>query len=85
MFDVACDNTAAAGGINKHSILDPAIRPLDPILLISAVFDIEIKAQWAPIEENVIAVLHPSMISKSWTIWGSRTKSSPFGTDRRYI
>ena len=54
-IDVACDNTAVVGGINKRSIVGPAIRPLRAILLIAAVFDIEIKAHWIPTEENVIA------------------------------
>jgi len=55
MVPVACDKTATVGGINKRSILGPAIRPLSPILPISVVFDIEIKAHWVPTEEKVIA------------------------------
>jgi hypothetical protein len=53
--DVACDNAAVVGGINKRSIRGPAIRPLRAILLISAVFDIDIKAHWVSTKENVIA------------------------------
>ena len=53
--DVACDNAAVVGGINKCSILGPAIRPLRTILLISAVFDIDIKAHWVSTKENIIA------------------------------
>ena len=54
-LDVACDNAAVVGGINKRSISGPAIRPLRAILLISAVFDIDIKAHWISTKENVIA------------------------------
>src|SRR5204863_8293912 len=50
--DVACDNAAIVGGINKRSILGPAIRPLRMILLISAIFDIDIKAHWVSMKEN---------------------------------
>jgi ribonuclease HI len=53
--DVACDNTAVVNGINNRSIRGPAVHPLHTILLIAAVFDIEIKAHWIPSEENVIA------------------------------
>jgi hypothetical protein len=53
--DIACDNTAVVNGINNRSIRGPAIRPLRTILLIAAVFDIEIKAHWISSEENVIA------------------------------
>ena len=53
--DVACDNAAVVSGINKCSIRGPAIRPLRAILLISAVFDIDIKAHWVSTKENVIA------------------------------
>ena len=53
--DVACDNSAVVGGINKRSICGPAIRPLRAILLISALFDIDIKAHWVSTKENVIA------------------------------
>jgi len=56
--------------VELTSILGPAIRPLPAILLISAVVDIEIKAHWVPIEENVTAVLRPGMISRSWLILG---------------
>ena len=42
------DKTAAVGGINKRLILGPAIRPLGVILLILAVFNIEIKGTLGP-------------------------------------
>ena len=54
-IDIACDNAAVVGGINKRSILGPVIRPLRTILLISAIFDIDIKAHWVSTKENVIA------------------------------
>src|SRR5205809_1094772 len=53
--DVACDNTAVVGGLNKRSIDGPAIRPLRAILLIAAVFDIDVRAHWVSTKENVIA------------------------------
>jgi hypothetical protein len=52
---IACDNSAVVDGVNKRSIKGPAIFPLRTILLIAAVFDIEVKAHWIPSEENVIA------------------------------
>ena len=53
--DVACDNSAVVGGINNRSICGPAIRPLRTILLISALFDIDIRAHWVSTKDNVVA------------------------------
>jgi ribonuclease HI len=50
-----CDNEAVVDGINKKSIRGPAIHPLQSILLIAAVFGIELVACWIPTEENMIA------------------------------
>ena len=52
---IACDNTAVVDGITKRSIKGPAIRPLQTILLIAALFDIEILIFWIPSEENIVA------------------------------
>ena len=52
---LACDNTAVVHGINKRSIKGEAIHPLQTILLIAAVFDIEVFAFWIPSEENIVA------------------------------
>ena len=52
---LACDNDAVVDAINKHSIKGPAIRPLQDILLIAAVFDINLFAFWVPTEENIVA------------------------------
>jgi hypothetical protein len=53
--DIASDSTAVVGGLLKKSIRGPAIRPLRTILLIAAVFNIEINVHWIPTEENIIA------------------------------
>ena len=52
---IACDNSAVVDAINKRSIRGPAILPLQRILLIAAVFDIQILPFWLPSEENMIA------------------------------
>lgn len=39
---LACDNTAVVEGVKKRSINGPALRPLQTILLIAALFDIEL-------------------------------------------
>jgi len=52
---LACDNSAVVDGIKKHSIDGPAIRPLQTILLIAALFDIELAVFWVPSEENIVA------------------------------
>jgi hypothetical protein len=39
---LACDNSAVVDGIKKHSIDGHAIRPLQTILLIAALFDIDL-------------------------------------------
>lgn len=53
--DFTCDNSAVVSGINKCSIRWSAIRPLRVILLIFAVFDIEIKVHWVSTKEKLIA------------------------------
>ena len=52
---LASDYTAVVDSINKRSIKGPAIHPLQRILLIAAVFDIELLAFWIPSEENRVA------------------------------
>ena len=52
---IACDNTVVVDGVTKHSIKGPAFRPLQTILLIAAVFDIEVTIFWIPSEENIVA------------------------------
>ena len=52
---LACDNAAVIQGINKRSINGPALRPLQTILLLAALFDIELSAFWIPSEENIVA------------------------------
>ena len=50
---LACDNSGVVDGINKRSIKGPAIEPLQTILLIAALFDIELAVFWIPSEENL--------------------------------
>src|SRR5947207_10736113 len=52
---LACDNAAVVHGIHKRSIKGPALRPLQTILLIAPLFDIEISVFWVPSEENIVA------------------------------
>ena len=52
---LACDNSAVVQALSKNSIKGETIRPLQTILLIAAVFDIEILIFWIPSEENIIA------------------------------
>jgi hypothetical protein len=52
---LACDNSVVVEALNKRSIRGETIRPLQLILLIAAVFDIEIAAFWIPSEENIVA------------------------------
>jgi len=41
---IASDSTAIVDAINKHSIKGPEINPLQSILLVAAIFDIELMA-----------------------------------------
>ena len=52
---VVSDNTTVVNGLTKKSIKGASLRLLRTILLVAAVFSIEIKARWIPSEENVIA------------------------------
>ena len=52
---LACDNSAVVDAIRKRSIKGDAIRPLQAILLIAAIFDIELTVFWLPSEENIVA------------------------------
>src|SRR5437762_9164718 len=52
---IASNSSIIVDAINKHSIKSPVIRPLQSILLIAAVFDIDLMAFWIPSEENIIA------------------------------
>ena len=53
--NIASDNSIVVTDINKKSIRGLAIRLLHTILLIGTVFDIEIKAHWISMKENIIA------------------------------
>ena len=52
---LACDNSAVVDAMANHSISGPAIRPLQTILLIASLFDIEIMVFWIPSKENIVA------------------------------
>ena len=52
---IACDNTAVVDAINKRSIKGATIRPLQTILLVAAVHDINLLAFWIPSKENIVA------------------------------
>ncbi len=52
---LACDNSAVVDAVIKKSIKGETINPLQMVLLIAAVFDIEILIFWIPSEENIVA------------------------------
>jgi hypothetical protein len=52
---IACNNSAVVDTIRKRSIVGLAIRPLQTILLIAPLFDIEIIPFCIPSEENIVA------------------------------
>ena len=52
---LACDNKVAVSAINKRSVYGNAILPLQTILLIAAVFNIDLSAFWVPSGENIVA------------------------------
>ena len=56
---LACDNTAVVDAVSKKSIKGESINPLQIILLVAAVFDIEIQIFWIPSEENIVADAAP--------------------------
>jgi hypothetical protein len=53
--EVQCDNEAVVAGINKKSIRGSAIGPLQHLLLLAAVLDVEVRATWIPTKENALA------------------------------
>jgi Reverse transcriptase (RNA-dependent DNA polymerase) len=52
---VYCDNTTVVGAITKRSVCGPTIDPLQATLLIAALFNIDLVAQWIPTDENFVA------------------------------
>ena len=51
---LACDNSAIVQAINKRSIKGPAIHPLQTILLIATLFNIDLIVFWIPSGENIV-------------------------------
>jgi hypothetical protein len=52
---LASDSSTVVQALHKKSIKGDTISPLQTILLIAAVFDIEILVFWIPSEENIVA------------------------------
>lgn len=52
---LACDNFSVVQATNKRSIKGPAIHPLQTILLITTLFDIDLIVFWIPSGENIVA------------------------------
>src|SRR5271169_1339639 len=50
-----CDNSAVVDAINKKSMRGETIAILQLILLVAAIQDIELHAEWLPSEDNAIA------------------------------
>lgn len=55
LVEVQCDNEAVVAGINKKTIRGAAIGPLQHLLLLAAILDVDIRATWIPSEENALA------------------------------
>jgi hypothetical protein len=55
LVEVKCDNEAVVMGINKKTIRGAAIGPLQHLLLLAAVLDVEVRATWISSEENALA------------------------------
>jgi hypothetical protein len=55
LVEARCDNEAVVTGINKKTIRGAAIGPLQHLLLLAAVLDVEIRATWIPTKENALA------------------------------
>ena len=52
--EVKCDNLPVVNGVNNRTIRGDAINPLQSLLLLAAIHDIEVRATWIPTEENAI-------------------------------
>jgi hypothetical protein len=52
---IHCDNTTVVGAIIKRSVRGSVIAPLQATLLIAALFNIDLVAQWIPTDENFVA------------------------------
>jgi len=52
---VHCDNRAVVDAINKKSIRGPTVNPLQTLLLLTALLNIDIVAIWIPTTENAVA------------------------------
>ena len=52
---LTCDSSTVVQAIQNKSVRGEPIQPLQTILLIAAVFDIEIFVFWIPSEENIVA------------------------------
>src|SRR5271170_4458383 len=52
---IHCDNTTVVGAITKRSVRGSVIGPLQATLLIAALFNIDLVAQWIPMDENFVA------------------------------
>jgi Reverse transcriptase (RNA-dependent DNA polymerase) len=53
--EIKCDNIPVVAGINNRTIRGDAIDPLQSLLLLAAIHDIEVRATWIPTKENAIA------------------------------
>ena len=52
---ILCDNTTAVSAINKRSSCQSLTTPLQALLLIAALFNIDLVAQWIPTDQNSVA------------------------------
>ena len=52
---ILCDNTTAVSAINKRSSCQSLTTPLQALLLIAALFNIDLVVQWIPTDQNSVA------------------------------
>jgi Reverse transcriptase (RNA-dependent DNA polymerase) len=52
---IYCDNTTVVGALTKRSVRGSTIDPLQAILLIAALFNIDLVTQWIPTDDNFVA------------------------------
>jgi hypothetical protein len=85
LVEVQCDNEAVVAGINKRTIRGSAIGPLQHLLLLAAVLDVEVRATWIPTKENALAdALSRFDVARITTLTGQEKFSLPSRQSARF-
>jgi Reverse transcriptase (RNA-dependent DNA polymerase). len=78
LVEVLCDNEAVVSGINNKTIRGVAIGPLQHLLLLAAILDVEIRATWISTDDNALAdALSRFDLVKVATLTGQESFSPP--------